>query len=93
MVREFERFGLGSYRQLIGGTQLLAAAGLLLSFAYPICGLIASGGLALQMLMGFGVRLKIKDSVLQASPALFYFALNTYLFLGFWSLASSPSIG
>jgi uncharacterized membrane protein YkgB len=86
MMREFERFGVQRFRRLIGVTQLLAASGLLLSFIHPLCGLIAAGGLSLQMLLGFCLRLKIKDSLLQSSPAIFYCALNAYLGYRFWLL-------
>jgi hypothetical protein len=36
---------------------------------------------ALMMLVAVGVRIKIKDTFLQATPALFYLVLNTYLCL------------
>lgn len=86
LAGEFERFGLRGYRKVTGILQLLAAVGLLVGFAYPVCGLIASGGLALQMLLGFGVRLKVRDSLIQSAPALFYCALNAYLFWRFWAM-------
>lgn len=83
MLREFERFRLSAYRQLTGGLQLLAALGLVLSYFYPASGLVAAGGLSVQMAVGCWVRLKIGDSLLRASPALFYGVLNGYLFFGF----------
>jgi hypothetical protein len=33
------------------------------------------------MLVGVGVRIRIKDSLIQTAPALFYMALNAYLSL------------
>ncbi len=88
MEREFERYGFGAYRKLIGITQILAAGGLFWGFFQPLFGLIAAGGLALQMLFAVGVRIKIKDTVLQTVPALAYCLLNSYLFFRFWEKCS-----
>jgi hypothetical protein len=41
----------------------------------------AAIGLALMMSVAVGVRIKIKDSMLQTMPALIYLALNIYLSL------------
>ena len=79
--REFDRYGFGSQRALIGGLQLCAALGLLAGLSQPWMGRAAAAGLALMMLVAVGVRIRIKDSLLQTTPALFYLALNTYLFL------------
>jgi len=81
MQTEFERFGLARHRLTVGCTQMAGAAGLLLGFHYPLIGIVSAGGLALQMLLGIGVRLIVRDSLLQALPATFYFLLNAYLFL------------
>ncbi len=79
MKREFDRYGLGAWRPLIGVLQLCGAAGLIIGLAYPWLGQAASAGIALMMLAGVGVRIKIKDSVAQTSPAVFYLVLNAYL--------------
>lgn len=81
LKREFARYGFGSQRALIGGLQLCAALGLLAGLSQPWLGRAAAAGLALMMLVGVGVRIKIKDSLLQTTPALFYLVLNTYLCL------------
>ena len=81
LKREFARYGFGSQRALIGGLQLCAALGLLAGLSQPWMGRAAAAGLALMMLAAVGVRIKIKDTLLQASPALFYLVLNTYLCL------------
>jgi hypothetical protein len=44
-------------------------------------GRAAAAGLALMMLVAVGVRIKIKDTLPQTIPALFYLALNAYLSL------------
>ncbi len=79
LKREFDRYHFGSRRALIGGLQLCAAVGLLVGLSQPWLGRAAATGLALMMLGAVGVRIKIKDNLLQTTPALFYLALNTYL--------------
>ena len=76
---EFARYGFGSQRMLIGGLQMCAAVGLLAGLSQPWLGRAAAAGLALMMLVAVGVRIRIKDSLLQTTPALFYLVLNTYL--------------
>jgi len=41
---------------------------------------ISSLGLTVLMLLGFIVRLRIKDSWIQSFPSLFYMVLNGYIF-------------
>jgi len=84
MAREFERYGLARYRKTTGLLQLAGAGGLALGFVAPVSGFFAAGGLAVQMLLGVGVRLKIRDSLFQATPALLYCFINAYLCLRFW---------
>jgi len=81
LKREFDRYGFGSQRALIGGLQLCAVLGLLAGLSQPWMGRAAAAGLALMMLVAVGVRIKIKDSLLQTTPALFYLLLNAYLCL------------
>ncbi len=79
MKREFQRYGLGSQRMLVGGLQWCAAIGLLAGLNQPWVGRAAAIGLALMMLVAVGVRIRIKDTLPQTIPALVYLALNTYL--------------
>ena len=72
MVVEFERYRLARFRVLTGVLQVLGALGLLLSNIAPSIGAFASGGLAVLMLLGFCVRIKIRDSALKASPSFIY---------------------
>lgn len=80
MKHEFARYHLGAWRFLIGVLQLSAAGGLLMGLSQPWMGRAAAAGLALMMLAGVCVRIKIKDSVPQMVPALFYLLLNGYLY-------------
>ena len=70
-----------SQRLLVGVLQICAVIGLLLGISYPWLGRAAAGGLALMMLVAVGVRIKIKDTVWQTTPAFFYLVLNAYLAL------------
>ena len=81
MKREFERYHLGSQRMTVGGLQLWAAISLLVGLSQPRIGRAASAGLAVMMLVGVGVRSRIKDTLPQTMPALLYLALNAYLCL------------
>ena len=81
MKREFDRYQFGSQRTLVGGLQLCAAIGLLAGLSQPWMGRAASAGLAIMMLVAVGVRIKIKDTLPQTTPALLYLALNAYLCL------------
>jgi len=83
MEGEFERFGLPGYRKLTGILQLLGAVGLLIGFRFPAIGALAAGGLALQMLLGFGVRLKIRDHFLLCIPAFAYLLISAWLCVRF----------
>tara|TARA_R110000772_G_scaffold143701_1_gene253246 strand:- start:48 stop:392 length:345 start_codon:yes stop_codon:yes gene_type:complete len=80
MFQEFKRFGLSNFRELTGILQILGAIGLLLGYFYPILVIIASAGLALLMLLGFLVRLKIKDGLLVSLPSFAFMLLNLYIF-------------
>lgn len=82
-AQEFERFRLAKFRRLTGALEVAGAVGLPLGLIVPLLGCFAAGGLALLMFLGFLVRLKIKDSPVQAAPALFYMMLNLYLLSGF----------
>ena len=80
MSREFQRYGLGKWRPVIGILQLMGAAGLILGYFYiPVLSIIAAAGLSLLMILGFIVRLKIKDNVVQSAPSIFYAVINAYI--------------
>jgi len=80
MKREFERYQLGSQRVMVGSLQVAASIGLLAGLSQPWMGRLTAAGLALMMLVAVGVRIRIKDSLIQTIPALLYLALNTYLY-------------
>lgn len=81
MRNEFKRFGLEKFTTLTGILELLGGIGLLVGLKVGFILLISSGGLTLLMLLGFGVRIKVKDSFWLTMPSLFFMLLNLYVFL------------
>ena len=82
MKSEFKRFQLEKLGLLVVVLEILGAVGLLIGFwvSKPLL-LLASGGLALLMLLGLIVRFRLKDSLWISLPALFYMLLNGYIFI------------
>ena len=76
---EFRHYRLEALCRLVGALQCAAAVGLIAGLFLPWIGQAAAGGLALMMLVALGVRVRIKDTVLQMLPAAGYLALNAYL--------------
>ncbi|WP_116126154.1 DoxX family protein [Lewinella sp. IMCC34183] len=86
MEREFIRYGYARQRPLVGYLQILGGLGLILGYYFsPLLATAAAGGLALMMAYGFGVRMYIRDTLIQATPALFYAVLNAYLAVAYGS--------
>lgn len=79
MVAEFDRYGMPAVRTLTGVLQIFAAAGLLIGLSVPKLGALAATGLALQMIVGIGVRIRIEDSFIQCLPAAFYLLVNAFI--------------
>lgn len=79
MKNEFKRFGLEKYGTLTAILELVGASGLFIGFQNHTFLVLASGGLALLMLLGTGVRIKMKDPFLVSLPAFFYFLLNAFI--------------
>jgi len=87
MVLEFERFGLPDSRRILTGVlQLLGSAGLLVGFLMPVIGFLASGGLAIMMLVAFAVRIKIRDGFLESAPSFVFLLLNGWVSMSFYAL-------
>ena len=87
MKFEFIRFQLTQIqRQLTAILQIIGGLALLLGIAMPLSGMLAAAGLAVQMLLGFLVRLKINDGFWQSLPSFLFMLLNGYLFMYFLKL-------
>ncbi|MGB4398546.1 MAG: DoxX family protein [Daejeonella sp.] len=80
MKNEFKRFGLEKVGPLTAVLEILGAVGLLIGLKYHSILLVSAGGLAILMLLGVIVRLKIRDSLLVTLPAVFFMILNSYIF-------------
>ena len=81
MQAEFVRYGLDKFRVLTGYLQVLGGIGLLTGLCLPILLSISAAGLSLLMLMGFAVRIKIRDRFLLTMPSFLFMLLNLYIFL------------
>lgn len=84
MAREFERFGLARFRALVGLLEVAGGAGLLVGLWYLPLLFAAALGLAVLMLLGVMVRVRLRDGVLLTMPALVLFAINGYLAIEAW---------
>jgi hypothetical protein len=76
MVFEFQRYGLKQYRKLTGLLQLLGSLSLIIGFWISSFRMVGSGGLAMLMLLGVLVRIRLKDKPYLLVPAIFYMCLN-----------------
>lgn len=80
MKIEFKRFGLEKIGTLTAVLELLGGIGLFVGLKIDIILLISAGGLALLMFLGVAARIYVKDSIWISLPALFFMALNFYIF-------------
>lgn len=80
MKKEFKRFGLEKIGLLTIILEFIGATGLIVGLKFNPILTISSFGLALLMIFGLIVRIKLKDSVWISLPALFYMGLNTFIF-------------
>lgn len=85
MKEEFVRFGLAKFGTLTAVLEISGGTGLLVGLLVPPLLLLASGGLAILMLLGVGTRLKVGDPLVVILPAFFFFLLNSYIFFEAWS--------
>ena len=81
MEEEFKRFGLPNISLFIAFFQLSGSFGLIFGFFYPIILIISSAGLTTMMLIACLVRFRVKDTLLESLPALFYLVLNTVILI------------
>ncbi|SKB32213.1 DoxX-like family protein [Salegentibacter holothuriorum] len=78
--KEFIRYKLSQYLKLVGTLQVTGALGLVTGYFFnPVLSFFSAIGLSLLMLLGFGVRLRVKDSFLQSLPSFSYAVLNGYI--------------
>ncbi len=80
MKNEFKRFNLEKLGLLTIVLEIMGAIGLLVGLLFKPILLISSGGLALLMVLGLIARINSKDSLRVSLPAIFFMALNAYIF-------------
>ena len=80
MKEEFDRYELAKFRNLVGFLQLLGGFGLLVGLMWNLILIVSAAGLALLMLIGFGVRIKMKDGLLESLPSFIFMLINGYIF-------------
>ncbi len=88
MKDEFKRFGLEKMGLTIIILEIIGALGLIVGLKFYFILVISSLGLALLMLAGLIIRIKIKDSIWISLPAFSYLVLNTYIF---WKSINLPT--
>ncbi|CAI8190244.1 MAG: Uncharacterised protein [Formosa sp. Hel1_33_131] len=76
MLSEYARWGYKNQRILLGCLQLLGGVGLLVGIINSTLLIIASFLLTFMMITAVFVRIKIRDNIIQMSPAIFYTVLN-----------------
>ena len=81
MVAEFERYNLASYRTLTGALEIAAGSGLLAGLRFRPLLLLSAGGLTGMMLGAIIVRLRVRDPLILAIPAVLLLCLNLYILL------------
>lgn len=84
MRAEFTRFGLQRLRVLTGGLEVLGGIGQLVGLAWPPVLWLSSGGLALLMVLGVGVRVRVNDGWLQTLPAVVLMLVNVFIVIASW---------
>ncbi|GAA4272000.1 hypothetical protein GCM10022258_12940 [Aquimarina gracilis] len=87
MKKEFIRFGLEKWRKTTGVLQLIGGFALVIGLYQSVfLAAISSLGLSIMMFMGFGVRIKIKDSFLVSIPAFIFGLINIFLSIYYFKL-------
>lgn len=76
---EFERYGLANLRLLTGALQVVGSAGLALGFIVRPALMVSAAGFSVMMFLALLVRVKIRDPLLAAVPALVLMCLNLFL--------------
>ena len=80
---EFERFGVPAVRRMVGVMELLGGAGVLLGLVVAPLGALAAGGLAVLMVFGLIVRIRVHDAAPLMVPAALLGAVNAVLVVVF----------
>ena len=80
MILEYNRWGYKKFRKTIALLQFLGGFGLLIGLHFPLLLTIVSALLILMMIIAIYVRIRIKDNIINALPAILYAILNFIIF-------------
>jgi uncharacterized membrane protein YphA (DoxX/SURF4 family) len=80
MKKEFIRWNISQFRIIVGIAQLIGGIGLIIGFYIPVFTLLSSFGLTILMLLGFILRIMVKDGLVKSLPSLFYIIINSIIF-------------
>ena len=80
MISEYERWGYQKYRIQIAILQLLAGLGLLIGSSFPVLIALISSSLFTMMMVAVFIRIRIKDTIINTLPAVFYAILTFIIF-------------
>jgi uncharacterized membrane protein YphA (DoxX/SURF4 family) len=81
MENDFHRFGLDILRVPTGVLELLGGSGMLIGLKWQPAVWISSTGLAVLMLIAFGIRMRMRDGVAVSLPSLVLMLLNLYILI------------
>jgi uncharacterized membrane protein YphA (DoxX/SURF4 family) len=79
MKAEFDRYGLQPFRSLVGALEVLGGLGVFCGAVWKPILAPSAFGLALLMILGLGVRVKVRDSLAQMFPAAFLLLVNVLI--------------
>lgn len=80
MKKEFKKFGLENIGLIVIVLEFIGAVGLLIGLKFYSILMISSLGLAILMLAGLIIRVRVKDNIWISMPAFFYMLLNIFIF-------------
>lgn len=80
MILEYNRWGYKKFRKILALLQFLGGFGLLIGLYFPLLLIIVSASLTLMMITAIYVRIRIKDRIINALPAILYAILNFIIF-------------
>tara|TARA_B110000003_G_C16455905_1_gene459798 strand:+ start:347 stop:607 length:261 start_codon:yes stop_codon:yes gene_type:complete len=80
MILEYNRWGYKKFRKILALLQFLGGFGLLIGLYFPLLLIIVSASLTLMMITAIYVRIRIKDHIINALPAILYAILNFIIF-------------
>lgn len=80
MSQEFTRYGLSQFQIIIGVLELVGGLGTLFGLSIPSILIASTLGLAILMLLGVIIRIRVQDSLIQILPAFILMVLNFFLF-------------